>query len=98
MGAKYPGRLNCFASVSYTHLCVYITSGKYKITKNITVPAGVTLCGDWKSPEETPAGSEGTVILAYVPAYYDRELFNMVSDAGPVSYTHLDVYKRKSMN
>ena len=62
--------------------CVYIPSGKYKITKNITVPAGVTLCGDWKSPEETPAGSEGTVILAYVPASYDRELFNMVSDAG----------------
>lgn len=42
---------------------VYIPEGVYRCEKPITVPGGVTLRGEWQSPEvSSPAGS-GTVLL-----------------------------------
>ena len=42
---------------------VYLPSGKYKITGNITLRKGVTIRGDWQKPEKgQPIG--GTILMA----------------------------------
>ncbi len=46
---------------------VYLPSGKYLITKSITIPARVTLLGDWQDPD-LGTGFYGTVIFAKVPS------------------------------
>lgn len=42
---------------------VYIPEGIYLCETAMEIPSGVTLRGEWVSPEETPAGSCGTVLL-----------------------------------
>lgn len=42
---------------------VYIPEGIYLCENTLEIPAGVTLRGEWVSPEVAPAGSCGTVIL-----------------------------------
>ena len=43
---------------------IFVPSGQYKITENLQIPTGVTLRGDWKSPD-LAAGVVGTVIKVY---------------------------------
>lgn len=42
---------------------VYIPEGIYLCENTLEIPAGVTLRGEWVSPEVAPAGSCGTLIL-----------------------------------
>lgn len=42
---------------------VYIPEGKYLCESFMEIPSGVTLRGEWVSPEVSPAGSCGTVLL-----------------------------------
>ncbi len=42
---------------------VYIPEGVYRCEKPITVPGGVTLRGEWQSPEDASPASSGTVLL-----------------------------------
>ena len=61
---------------------VYLPAGKYRITKNITVPAFVCLRGDWQDPDE---GNEyGTIIIADVKskASTSEGLFILSGSAG----------------
>lgn len=41
---------------------VYIPEGVYRCEKTITIPSGVTLRGEWQSPEESQAEGTGTVL------------------------------------
>ena len=43
---------------------VYIPEGVYLLDKSLDIPSGVTLRGEWVSPEKAKPGSCGTVILA----------------------------------
>lgn len=45
---------------------LWLPAGKYRITKSITIPAFVTLRGDWRNPEGVSDGEYGTVIIADV--------------------------------
>ena len=45
---------------------VYVPEGTYYLKKPITIPRGVTLRGEWVSPEVSPAGSCGTIFAALV--------------------------------
>lgn len=42
---------------------VYMPEGVYLCENNLEIPSGVTLRGEWVSPEVAPAGSCGTLIL-----------------------------------
>ena len=42
---------------------LYLPEGRYYFAGTLTVPDGVTLRGEWKSPDDAPAGSCGTVLL-----------------------------------
>jgi len=44
---------------------VFAPAGHYRITKNLTIPNGVTLRGDWKPPTEQDVRALGTALLAY---------------------------------
>jgi hypothetical protein len=43
---------------------VFLPAGRYRLDKHITMPATVTLCGQWRKPEAGQPLS-GTVLLAY---------------------------------
>lgn len=42
---------------------VYIPEGVYRCEKPLTVPGGVTLRGEWQSPEQVSAADNGTVLV-----------------------------------
>lgn len=44
---------------------VFVPAGRYKIAGNLLVPTGVTLRGDWISPEESDGAVLGTILQAY---------------------------------
>lgn len=44
---------------------VFIPAGRYRLDGTLVIPTCVTLRGDWVSPDLSPAGSEGTVLLCY---------------------------------
>ena len=44
---------------------VYVPEGRYRISGTISVPFGITLTGDWISPDEGGGAGEGTVFLIY---------------------------------
>lgn len=47
---------------------VWIPEGRYIISKNLTIPALVTLRGDWNDPDVAGFnGEHGTIILAHTP-------------------------------
>lgn len=43
---------------------VFLPAGRYAVRGNLTVPAGVTLRGDWKNPEDGGLG-HGSVLMAF---------------------------------
>ena len=43
---------------------VYLPAGRYRIEKNLNMPATITLCGDWEKPVAGRSLS-GTILLAY---------------------------------
>ena len=43
---------------------VFVPAGRYAIRGNLTVPAGVTLRGDWRNPDNGGLG-HGTVLMAF---------------------------------
>ncbi len=47
---------------------LWLPAGKYRLTKGVTIPAFVTLRGDWRNPEGVTDGEYGTVIIADVPS------------------------------
>lgn len=44
---------------------VFAPAGTYKLTKHLIVPTGVTLRGDWNSPEVSGGEVEGTILAVY---------------------------------
>ncbi|MGB0370144.1 MAG: glycosyl hydrolase family 28-related protein [Opitutales bacterium] len=44
---------------------VYAPSGRYRIGGNLSIPAGVTLRGDWRRPTGADPITLGTVLMAY---------------------------------
>lgn len=44
---------------------VFVPAGRYRMDGTLIIPTCVTLRGDWVSPDLSPAGSEGTVLLCY---------------------------------
>lgn len=44
---------------------VFAPAGTYKITGNLIIPTGVTLRGDWASPESVNGEVKGTILAAY---------------------------------
>ncbi len=43
---------------------LFIPAGHYPCRDEIAVPTGVTMCGEWKNPDESPA-ADGTVLEVY---------------------------------
>lgn len=43
---------------------VFLPEGEYIVEGTLNIPKGVTLCGDWLSPDESPK-IKGTILLAY---------------------------------
>lgn len=68
---------------------LWLPAGKYRITKPITIPAFVTLRGDWRNPEGVTDGEYGTVIIADVPSRDDPvpALFTIKGSAGVYGIT-----------
>lgn len=78
---------------------VYLPAGHYKITGSVTVPAFVTLRGDWQNPDA--GNGYGTLILACVMSS-DKNLpalFNLKGSGGvlglTVYYPQQDIYAVK---
>lgn len=69
---------------------VWVPAGEYIISKNLTIPALVTLRGDWNDPDgENFNGDYGSIILAK-PQSSDSEvsgLFRMLSSSGAMGLT-----------
>lgn len=42
---------------------LYVPAGTYYLSEQVVIPDAVTLCGDWVSPEEEPAGTKGTILI-----------------------------------
>lgn len=69
---------------------VFLPVGTYRITSDITVPAFVTLRGDWQDPDRVENNCQyGTVILADVKseASGTHGLFNLGGSAGVIGLT-----------
>lgn len=68
---------------------LWLPAGKYRITKPITIPAFVTLRGDWHSPDSVTDGEYGTVIVADVPSVDNPTpaLFTIKGSAGVYGLT-----------
>ncbi len=68
---------------------VYLPAGEYMITGSLTIPARVTLAGDWNDPDTMQSNNYGTVILANVPSQDINEggLFNLGGSGGVVGLT-----------
>lgn len=69
---------------------LYVPEGTYYLSDYITIPKSVTLCGDWISPEEAPAGTKGTVLITdYRAAKFEpsRSFIKMESSSGPRNVT-----------
>ncbi len=67
---------------------VYLPSGKYLVTKPLTIPARVTLLGDWQDPD-LGTNLYGTVIFANVPSVDTNQdgLFLLGGSAGVIGLT-----------
>lgn len=71
MGADPTGQQDC-TDVIQTSLntlkdvggVVFLPAGRYKVEGTLKVPAGVTLRGEWRSPEDKGLG-KGTILMAY---------------------------------
>ncbi|MEQ4481912.1 glycoside hydrolase family 55 protein [Cohnella silvisoli] len=68
---------------------VFVPSGRYKISGNLIIPTGVTLRGDWRSPEN--GGVAGTILEAYAGRgnENDTSFIQMQPSSG---VTHLSVW------
>ncbi len=66
---------------------VYIPEGRYLITETITIPESVTLCGQWKSPEESPVGDCGSIILAKSDNFLTSAVFELSKSTGIIGLT-----------
>ena len=44
---------------------LFLPSGKYVIKGTLKIPQGVTLAGDWQSPDKSDGRALGTVLMAY---------------------------------
>lgn len=73
-GADRSGRDDCTAIIQQclneagkTGGTVYLPAGRYKVTGNLDIPAGVTLRGEWENPDEGGLG-KGTILMAYAGA------------------------------
>ncbi len=43
---------------------LFLPEGRYIVKRTLSIPKGVTLCGDWKNPMEDPK-IKGTILLVY---------------------------------
>ena len=74
---------------------VFLPSGTYLVTNNITIPSGVTLRGEWEDPDANPSNPVyGTVIIARPQPLSDRDskrsaspLITLSANAGAIGLT-----------
>ena len=68
---------------------VWLPAGKYRLTGGITIPAFVTLRGDWRNPDGVTDGEYGTVIIADVDSVDNAlpALFTVGGSAGVYGLT-----------
>lgn len=68
---------------------VYVPAGKYRITDSLSIPAHVTLRGDWQDPD---SGTDyGTVIVADVPSS-ELELPGLIRIGGSGGLKGMTIY------
>ncbi len=69
---------------------VWLPAGKYRITRPLTVPAFVTLRGDWQDPD---VGTQyGTILLMDIPAVAATDNSGSITISGSAGVMGLTVY------
>ncbi|MCL2488965.1 MAG: glycoside hydrolase family 55 protein, partial [Oscillospiraceae bacterium] len=59
------GSINSSNEVNRRGGTIYIPSGRWAFYKNLRIPQGVTICGDWKAPTDGDLAASGTIIEVY---------------------------------
>lgn len=58
---------DCLDTLKATGGVVFLPAGRYQVKGYLSLPAGVTLRGEWRSPDDGGAG-KGTILMAYAGA------------------------------
>ena len=58
---------DCLDTLKTTGGVVFLPAGRYQVRGYLSLPAGVTLRGEWRNPDEGGAG-KGTILMAYYGA------------------------------